>query len=201
MSTLGRWSTSSAPPVCPWSAALAAVAMRSWSATPLTPQMWLCSCWKSNQQERIRNMLKWLLWSTRHVNVDPEIYRRMEGGGQEEEVGRERKDREWRTVTSVSLLAGNCSHASVATWFPIYSPFSANSIDSLLSTFRILSTRCAGDTSARVTAVMRPAPAWGTVATVEPPESHSQQGGRASSHLTWQGGAAQWKPTLTGGDW
>jgi len=42
-STPGRWSTSSAPPACPWCAAPAAVETTTWSAAPPTPRT--SPCW------------------------------------------------------------------------------------------------------------------------------------------------------------
>lgn len=108
--TRQRWSTSIAPPACPWSGVLAAVGMRTWSATPPTPQMSPCSCWKSGHQNQVKNMLRWRLWSTRHVNVESEnLLWRLKGKGKGQEKGRERRDKKQKTVTGAKSLAGNCS--------------------------------------------------------------------------------------------
>lgn len=53
-------------------------------------------------------MLRWPLWSIRHVNVEcGNLWWRLEGKGNEEEEERERRDRKQKTVTGARFLAGN----------------------------------------------------------------------------------------------
>ncbi|KAG9336441.1 hypothetical protein JZ751_002788 [Albula glossodonta] len=126
-----------------------------------------------------------------HQTYPGRSHRKMKGGDQEDEAGRERKDREQKTVKSVSLLAGNCSHAPVATWVSIYSPLSASSINSLLSTLRILRHTLPRGLECRGCCGNEPYSHKGCMAAVDSLEKSQSAGGMSLIFPDLTGGAAQ----------